>query len=386
MTQRDSENELDWLSAILWNGATASSNSRYAVLPSAARPRFLVPLEWPRASSYALKSYSTSRRIGRIGRHALALGFRIGLSKRILSERAGPAIGDEDDALIETQLRRIVGQPVVSSIFFQTGRPQKKPVLQLITAQGVSLAFAKVGWNDLTRGLIRTEAAALRDVQAARLDEGELTTARVLHEGEWHENHILLVEALTGLKPGPVSVFPRGATRALAALSTGDRRAFNDSPYWALQQTRVTRSSTPSLRSAADLVDRIGEIDCEFGRIHGDWVPWNMAVRRTGGLAVWDWEWSRSDGPAGLDAVQWLFQRALHLDHLSPAAAVDRTLREAPSELAKLGVDGRLARPLLGAHIVESILRLQEARAAHVGRVIGTDRYDRAIERLLDAP
>ena len=110
-----------------------------------------------------------------------------------------------------------------------------------------------------------------------------------------------------------------------------------------------------------------------------------MAGRKDGGLAVWDWEWSRGDGPAGLDCVQWLFQRAMHLDHLPPPASVDRTLREAPGVLADLGVDPYLARPLLGAHILESVLRLEEARAQGVGRVIATDRYDRATERLLDA-
>jgi hypothetical protein len=111
---------------------------------------------------------------------------------------------------------------------------------------------------------------------------------------------------------------------------------------------------------------RDGDLACEFGDWHGDWVPWNMA-RHRGGLLVWDWENRAPDVPVGFDLAHQAFQTALST-HGRPAAdcatAVDAALREhGPA----LGLDPRRQRFVADAYLVELWLRTYELSAGGAG-------------------
>ena len=72
--------------------------------------------------------------------------------------------------LVGSVLPRILGVPrveVAVSIGRQL-RPNLKPVLQIMTPEGDVLAYAKLGWNPLTRSLVENEAAVLRAWSHAR--------------------------------------------------------------------------------------------------------------------------------------------------------------------------------------------------------------------------
>jgi hypothetical protein len=384
MSQDSSETELEWLGRILWGGMRSSPNSRYAVLPSPSRPRLLLPLETARPAAAVLRTYTTSTRRSRVGARLLGMALRIGVGKHVLRTRVGPDVGDDDPNWIETHLREILGRHLVASVFFQTGRPQKKPVLQLLTPSGTPVGFAKVGWNELTRTLVDAEAEALIDVAATLDSSATVSIPRVLHHGIWQQHTLVVVSAMRGVNSEPLAQFPEAATRDLARLTASGTTTLGRSPYWLSQRGRIERLSSVSLQSVARVIenDRLGY---RFGRIHGDWVPWNMSRLPGGEIAAWDWEWSRNDAPLGLDTVQWLFQDALNLRRLPPHEATDETIHRAAQLLPAIGVDGRCAQTLLGAHIVESTLRLREAQSARVAGVIPTDRYDRAAARLCGA-
>ena len=104
---------------------------------------------------------------------------------------------------------------------------------------------------------------------------------------------------------------------------------------------------------------RDGDLTCEFGDWHGDWVPWNMA-RHRGTLLVWDWENHGTDAPIGFDLAHQAFQTALST-HGRPAAAcaeaADAALR---THGPALGLDTARQRFVADAYLIELWLRTYE--------------------------
>jgi hypothetical protein len=383
----ESQPELAWLAGVLWNGAgLASAAGRYAVLPSMSRPRLLVPVGSPRASAAALATHTTSRRASRVGARLLSAGFRLGISEHVLRARVGPPANSHGHGeVIEDHVQEVLGREVLMSIFFQTGRPQKKPVLQLFTPAGDPVGYAKVGWNDLTRRLVIREADALERVLPQLRTTPAFGVAEVLYRGQWQGRELVIVAALPGLSTRLIDQLPIEATATVPQLGEPRRCRLAGSEYWSDQSERLRRFGTGITRrlaAAAELALASDEI--QVGFCHGDWVPWNMARDARGRLVVWDWEWSLPSAPVGLDALQWLFQVALNLHHAGPSGSVDQALVAANQVLPRLGVRAEAARPLLALHLIEAILRLEEGRAGGVGHVISTDRYDRAATALLE--
>ena len=78
-------------------------------------------------------------------------------------------------------------------------RPNLKPVLRTMKSpEGAVLAYAKLGWNPLTRALVQNEAAALRAWSQA--SPRSLSVPQLLFEGVWNEM------AITGDVALPASV------------------------------------------------------------------------------------------------------------------------------------------------------------------------------------
>jgi len=377
--------ELAWLSEVLWSGRQGGEDGRYAVLPSTARPRLLVPLGSRRAGAAAVRGYSPSRPAARAATRLLAAGFRAGIAGRVLRRRAGPPGWDRGAELLETHIEEIMGRRLFMSVFFQTGRPQKKPVLQLITPRGELVGYAKVGWNDLTRRLVRHEGEVLDQVVQALPHGSPFTVPPVRHRGTWRGHELLITGAVAGVRRDIVPEPPLTETATVAALAHGHEAPFLASGYWETQRSRIETASNDAARAlAASLESALRSAELRFVFCHGDWLPWNVGRLAQGGLLVWDWEWSRPAAPAGLDAAQWVFQVELNLRGREPGDAVAHAARAAHETLPRLGVPSELAQPLIAMHVVEAILRLEEARAGGVGAVISTERYERAAVRLLE--
>ena len=74
---------------------------------------------------------------------------------------------EEGGESIATHLSALLGQPVRLGIHLGPPRANQKPVLQVLTPEGRTLGFAKIGANVLTRQLVAAEAQALEAVAAA---------------------------------------------------------------------------------------------------------------------------------------------------------------------------------------------------------------------------
>ncbi|HJQ83853.1 MAG TPA: hypothetical protein VKA21_07255, partial [Candidatus Binatia bacterium] len=152
------------------------------MLPSADRPRLLVPLEAGRATATALQQLGHGTRASRSDR--LALGVR----------RDVPA-GDLPALVLEAHLARLLDRDdLVAAVALGPPRPNRKPVLMLAAPSGAVAAYAKVAWNPLTTALVRTEVETL--AAYTRHPPASFAVPRVLASGRWNGHDVATVSAL----------------------------------------------------------------------------------------------------------------------------------------------------------------------------------------------
>lgn len=296
----------------------------YIPLPSRANTKMLIPRRPLRATATAVRNYKTSASASTQRRlDTLATAARLGLADSlpwmlaIYPDRSSP------DADIAQYLMSVMGRPLALGIHIGPGRAVQKPVIQLIDADGSTCGFTKVGTRALTRKLVRDEVATLAIVGG--VPHRTFRVPRVLHDGQWHDNEVLVLEPLISSPAEPR--LPRRVAEAmveLAQIGPASREIVSTSGYWGdlRQQIDELPSSRYSLRLAASL-DRVklvaNDIELVFGASHGDWTPWNMAMA-DGQVILWDWEYFRFGVPLGFDALHFRIQGAVSRGS-SPARA-----------------------------------------------------------------
>jgi len=390
--------DLAWLVELLWGARGAGlvrvstdgtvpdgyvPVERYAVVPSLTRPRFLVPLATRRAAWASTARYNALRpaRV-RALRAAVGAGMRLGVGQRALRDRLVVCVAEGagrrplGELLISEHLRRALGVgELLMGIGVSQPHPNRKPTLQLFGPAGEALGYVKVGWSELTRQLVRNEAAALRTCAAHPLPD--LEVPRLLGADRWNDLDLAVTSPLpTGvrrhraaLRPPPVAVSGQVAavngTRALPLAA---------SPYWSGVRRRVRAAAAAEGGELAAtlghclgaLERRCGGTRLVFGRWHGDWVPWNLAWEG-GRLHAWDWEHSGDDAPLGFDLLHWQFQVAFVAQRRDAADAAARCAGLALPQLLGLGVQQPAAGDLPLLYLLEAYLRGYRMKAAGAG-------------------
>jgi len=347
---------------------------QFAVLPAGGGRTFMVSLADRRGSASALTSYNALRPASRrLPRRAFGLGIRSGLAQRLLSTRidiglaAGTPASSRAAVLPGEHLSGLLGgRPVVIAFGGGSG-PYRKPVLQVFGTDGTPLGYVKVGWNDWTRDAVRNEAAALRACAASPM---RLGVPALLHYGTWQGLDLMVTAPLPGrVRRAGNSLPGADVLREICELSAVSETELAASSWWAGLRARIAAgvadpASRTRLELVADGLERIaGRSRMQFGRWHGDLVPWNLARLGTR-LFAWDWESSTADAPVGFDPLHFHFQVAFVAQRrpLEDAAAY-AALRARPA-LTALAVpaDARDLLPVL--HLIEIAVRHEEARSA----------------------
>jgi hypothetical protein len=335
------------------------------VVPSLADARFLLPLASRKVTAASVLAYNALRppRV-RASRAVIGGLARLGL----LGVTRAPVLTVEGGPLLWEHLAELLGADRLhAAIGIRPPDPHHKPTLQLFDDAGRPRGYAKIGWNDGTRAMVRSEAATLA---ALPPPEGDFPAVpRLLKHTQWQDREVAVIEPM----PSRVRRIRRPSTPRTAAMLAvarpGEPRPVAGSPFVATWRRRATggamaaAETDPGLSTvdaAIDaLVTRDGDVRCGFGEWHGDWVPWNMA-RHRGGLLVWDWENHGVDVPVGFDLAHQAFQVALST-HRRPAAecavAVDEALRR---HGGTLGLDGPRRRFVADAYLIELWLRTYE--------------------------
>jgi hypothetical protein len=371
MTVREASGVEEWLSVLrlLWpaaeitrgHGSGRSGGQAFIVLPSARRPKLLAPLTPRRLAGEAVwRPSAADRPMKSAGRRivAMAAGSRVG--PVLFRDRVTIHHRDPIDASIVGCLTEAVGEPVTACISLGSMRANRKPVLQVHTAAGRLVGYAKVGISDLTAELVRAEADALG--RLARQSFQEFSHPSPLWRGCWRGLEVLLVSALPRHAGGP-SKPPTAAMRELASHAGTARLPLGESAW--LRRLRSRCESVTDevwhrrlLRLHEALAARHGETTLTFGAWHGDWGPWNMSW--LGGIPqVWDWERYQHGVPVGLDAVHYrAFPALLQVGHAGLATtALDGAAARAVGEVLGKSAGNREITAVIDSYLLEIATR-----------------------------
>jgi hypothetical protein len=387
---RDKSGDLDWVAGLLaappvhatvGRGSLSPTTARetFGVLPTAARPRVLVPLATKRAAAAPFRGASHAREPQvRLGRVLLRIGMRAGIAQHLFRDRLSISLAGEDETSdllgelsLTDHLRDVFGRrDIAVAVHVGRARPNWKPLVQVLSLDGNVLGYVKVGWNPLTRALVENEARVLADLELRAASCVTFEVPRILHNGKWRELEILALSPLHGrlMRPTRSSVAPvAAAMNEVARLSAGYETQLARSGYWQAMRGRITAAaSDDGIAHLADLVEERHVDDVlSFGSWHGDWTPWNMAWRGTT-LAVWDWERSDDAVPVGLDAAHFDFQVALRAARHRSANALHATLAGDTPLLSSLALPRDRERLLLALHLLEMSVRREEGRRAGI--------------------
>jgi len=336
--------------------------------------RTLVPSA--RSGHRALRSFNDSMsQVARLKKAAYGLLLGVGAG-RLPSRLAGvesvgftPGSAGGSDTIVD-RIAGAVGRPVMVGVACgRELRPNRKPVLQVVDGRGEMVAFAKVGWNALTRSLVDAEAQAL--LSLARLDSRSFRVPSVIYHGDWEGRSLLVVSA------GPAPLIRRCRRNAFAPVSVEleiagsgwrAREELGASRYLAELRSRMT---TPGLDP--DTIDRAttqidlmtegtGSSSIDFGAWHGDFAPWNM-TRAHGDLFVMDWERYAGPVPIGFDHLHPRFQ-LLRGAGRSVGSAASEAMASLRSVASRSGIAPGLAPLIMRLYLMEPLIRDQMGRAA----------------------
>jgi hypothetical protein len=372
---RNSPDGLGWVTRAVFGdpglrltvGDAGPSAVRYAVIPSVDNAKFLLPLASRRVTAASLLAYNALRPPKvRASRAAIGLLARAGA----LGVTRAPVLSVEGGPLLWQHLAELLGTDRLhAAIGIRPPDPHHKPTLQLFDDTGRPRGYAKIGWNDGTRAMVRAEAATLADLPPAGGDVP--ASPRLLLHTRWQGREIAIIEPM----PRDVRRIRRPDVPRLAAMLAvarrggppAPRRPLGESTFLATWRRRAAEAGEPTVDQAIDaLVARDGDLAMEFGDWHGDWVPWNMA-RHRGGLLVWDWENRVPDVPIGFDLAHQAFQTALSTRSQPAASCAEAVDQALARHGAALGLDAAGQRFVADAYLVELWLRTFELSRGGAG-------------------
>jgi hypothetical protein len=323
------------------DGNGAAVLHTFAVLPSARRPR-IVASGSPAATAATVRRFSHSTGIlGRSARVALAAAIRTGATNLVFRDRLaviGVGEAEPEDSVV-ARLAEIFGTEVAIAMSVGSVRANRKPVLHVVTPDGVTLGFAKLALSPLARELVRAEATNLRLLAGHDFEHLELP--EVIHHGPWQEHELLVMTALHAplRRRHGRDALPVQAMVELASLGGSSTLPLAESPWFGGVVAAAAETNDSSARRFERLLERLadhsGEEPVRFGSWHGDWGPWNMvwAGKR---VRLWDWERFTQGVPYALDALHYALEgepeRAQLSDLRKSAAKALEPFSVAPDE------------------------------------------------------
>ena len=384
----DSGRSIDWLIDILRGGNSEVVVSRktaprahvelerYTVFPSDGDPKLLISANSSRVRAASLRrvgsqSSSTMKLVRRIGAElararldSLTTPPEFVLSVDTAIVASSP--GDREAITLVEHLEQALDIPGLH-IAVTAGplRPNRKPVVQVMDADGHLVAYAKVGWDPSTASMVTREFDVLTGLASRRFRD--VIIPEVMHFGAWSGLTILITEPLDH----PDIAVPNehlvqiglGEISAIGGveLSTLSRSAWLSDVF----NRAAATQDEDLIRLVGLLSEAHGTTTLEFGLSHGDWAPWNMA-RLGRRLGVWDWERAVDSAPLGIDTVHHQFQQLLHSGSSDVATALESSEEEVARSLDRLGVDPGHAQLTCSLYLVELVLRYTESGLASV--------------------
>jgi hypothetical protein len=309
-------------------GGQGDDGAAVAVLTHQDGSELVLPLDNNAvAAAPLIRITGASTRWDRARRRLVWAGVRTGAVRPLLRPRTTvPLRRDDRSALsLHEYLETALSERNLSiSVSFGPMRTNQKPVVRVMRRDGDTVAFAKVGWTDLTAELVRHEARFLAETSKSPIPG--VRTPQLLHVGEWRGSQVAV------FSPELASRGPRMTPEVFRAVSdyvTPESPAVTSDPVPSYDaETLAPPWSEVVAEACVEWVRRWGGVALEVGRWHGDWTPWNTGGTSSSPVILWDWERTEPNAPVGFDPLNYSLQPTLvrrreNMGHAIEAAGAD---------------------------------------------------------------
>ena len=326
-------------------------------------PRFLVPLGWSAATSASLLSYQAIREPRtRLNRRAVATALALGGGRGIIGEELAAAT--DPDSLLAHLATLLDQREIAVAVGVGRWHDLWRATLQVFHPDGTPLAYVKVGRDEAVNQQVLTDGETLAGWGA--VEDPRLVVPELVARSCWRDLPVLVVAPMPSdarrLPPGPQSAW---AVRTLDAPI--EPAPLTRAPWW--MDRRRRHADDPAVDTVLSAIEaRHHRPDHHWARLHGDWVPWNLA-RCSRGLVAWDWEYSEPGGPVGVDETHYAYQvaRVARGRPVSDALAVARAAADSPwvadAHLAMLITRSARHRLIAGQPMTDHLELLRAAQA-----------------------
>ncbi|MEM9562941.1 MAG: phosphotransferase [Actinomycetota bacterium] len=333
--------------------------------PEAGAPRILIPAGAPRAARRAVRRYHDGFTPGRRLKSLVA-------EATMLVPAVASATLRRHHVRIETDpgaargvvewLGELLDEPdLVVAVSLSIPKSNRKPVLQLLTADGICLGWAKVAWSPISEALVANEAHWLTRPAVA-----PLLTPELLHDVELCGRRVVVASPVdVARRPRRRPDAPPAPTilRAVAGRGSTGRVRLVESAWWQSVDAVRADATDAEWTAITATATAVGDRRLEVGAWHGDLTPWNLMTTRRG-VQLIDWELAADGVPVGFDLCHFHTQVGAEMRGATPAAALDRSARLSPQGLAELGIDPAERGLVWRLYLVELVRRAIALRTA----------------------
>lgn len=301
--------------------------------PNAANPELLIPLVSASVSAAAL----TRRHDGRSLR-AQAVAELAVMAARTgqLRRAAGEVVDFPATAIVRVLAAELGHSDLVPAIGIGPPRRNRKPSVMLITPDGQTRAYAKIGWSTLTRELVTNEFDWLQRLDG-RVPDPFVVPAPLLttdSSGPEGKTRTIVMTPLPGTRGRKYPQLDPSEIKSLArALGTRRRKVADLS--WLIPPGDHGSADDPLSQRLGAAVAAVREVhapvELETGLWHGDLNRWNT-VTSGDSLGVFDWEFAGADRPVGQDYLHIQFEALRRSDGRAPNEAIDAFLAQMDTE------------------------------------------------------
>ena len=270
---------------------SARSNPRWWLLPTESRRAGMAGLEMLQpVTRAAVLVKAVMRKLAQVGLLRFMGNGRIRLSRM-------PDLGGTFD-----------GRAKFIACFTGTDGPHRKTTLQIMTANGAILGYAKMSRASHLRPYLRNEAKMLTHLKELGLASADVPTVRAVRDDD--EITLLITDSLKSSS----HTAPRhpGAEhlRFLNELCAKTERQGAGDALDVLERRMVELASV----GGGAWTERIGNVAALLRPVqdeipvclaHGDFTPWNTFLQ-DGRLYVFDWEYAVFSWPVGFDLAHFM--------------------------------------------------------------------------------
>jgi thymidylate kinase/predicted pyridoxine 5'-phosphate oxidase superfamily flavin-nucleotide-binding protein len=303
-----------------------------------------------------------------------------GLMRRVtIQYRNGPAPVGIDKTIFDLIRRTMDRTDLGFAVSLGTPGPHRKPVIQVVTPKGRTVAYAKVGANAATDALVKNEAATL--LRLSQRDGLSFTFPRAMGSADWNGHPINLQSAPAAALHAASDNFSPEYLSIVDQISAIDRSrsVLCKSEFWSALTAKIHATRHPYfrhllMRIAEVLSQRFGSQEFVFHFSHGDLAPWNLR-RVADRLYLFDWEYAAPDRPVGWDIFHFFVQTGSLLKGDSAGSiwrefsATGAAAQWVNASFDRLALSRELVRPAFLLYLAGQLAAYADARNADAGKL-----------------